>query len=190
MNPPPPVQQWSMNLRRAFAAGILVGAMTSSVPGNAAVDDPLRFFEGATEAVTTMKIIAQQPFVSYTIGTGRINGDGSLELLQHVKEEGRRQFDRLWRIHQVSPGRFIGTMTEARGTVNIERVGNRYRFRFVTQGNMAVEQWITPARDATVANTQLTVRKFGIVVAHGSGWIRRSVDRRIASASDRRSANP
>src|SRR5206468_1509505 len=83
--------------------------------------------------------------------------DGSLELLQHVKEENRREFDRRWQIRQVASGRFVGTMSEAEGPVSIERIANRYRFRFVMKGNLSVEEWLTPQRDMTTAHIQLTI---------------------------------
>src|SRR3954466_11052721 len=133
---------------------------------SASGDRALRFFEGSTESVSTMKIMAQKPFVSRSVGRGKIREDGTLELMQHVSEEGRREFDRHWQIRQVAPGRFAGSMSEAIGPIAVEKVGNRYVFRFGLKGHLSVEQWVTPDPDMISARTRLTVRKFGIAVAH------------------------
>ena len=136
------------------------------------LNDPLRFFEGSTEALTTMRVVMQKPFTSHSIGHGRINSDGSLQFVQHVSEQGRRAFDRMWTIHEIRPGQFTGTMSEALGPIRIEQIGNRYRFRFRLKNNLSAEQWLTP-KGATIARTELTIRKFGIAVAHSEGWIRK-----------------
>lgn len=134
--------------------------------------DPLRFFEGTTEAVATVRIAMQERYVSHSLGRGRIKPDGSLEFIQHVNEQGRGKFDRLWKIREVGPGRFAGSMSEALGPVRIDQIGNRYRFRFRLKDNLSAEQWLTP-EGLTVARTKLTIRKFGIAVAHSNGWIRK-----------------
>lgn len=158
----------------AFALGLSALAL----PGSAATTrvesvDPLRFFEGSTESVSTTKIIMQMPFVSRSLGRGKINADGTLDLVQHVIEQGRREFDRHWHIREVGPGHFGGTMSEASGPVSIERQGNRYRFRFTLKDNLAVEQWLIPQADNMVS-VRTTIRKFGIAVVHSDGWIRRT----------------
>ena len=124
--------------------------------------------------MSVTKVMLQKPFLTHWLGRGKINSDGTLELVQHVKEQGGREFDRWWRIRQVAPSRFSGTMSEASGPVSVDRIGDRYRFRFAMKGNLSVEQWLTPQRDKTTAQTQLTVRKLGIAVVHSTGWIRKT----------------
>src|SRR3954447_580764 len=92
---------------------LVIGASGSAASSNDVRD--LRFFEGSTESVSTMKIVRQRAFVSRSVGRGRIRDDGSLELVQQVSEDGRRRFDRRWQIRWVAPGRFTGTMSEATG---------------------------------------------------------------------------
>lgn len=135
--------------------------------------DPLRFFAGNTEMVSTTKIIAQKAFVTRSLGRGRISKDGALELVQHVDELGRRQFDRFWHIHQLGPDRFGGTMSEAAGPVTVEKIRDRYRFRFSVKDDLSVEEWLTP-EGTSLVRILVTIRKYGIVVAHSAGWIRRT----------------
>ena len=134
--------------------------------------EPLRFFEGSTEMMSSTQIIAQKPFVTRALGRGRISKDGTLDLVQHVDELGRRQFNRFWHIRQVAPGRFGGTMSEAVGPVTIENKGGRYLFRFRLKDDLSVEEWLIPAREDE-ARLAVTVRKYGIAVAHSRGWIRK-----------------
>ena len=159
--------------RLALCSSMSLAAAFTSAAAPRSIGD-LRFLEGATESVSIMKVMMQKPFVSRCIGQGKIHDDGSLELVQHVTEEGRRTFDRRWYIYQVAPGRFAGTMSEAKGPISIQKIGSRYVLRFVMKGNLSVEQWFTPQANMTSAQTRLTVRRFGIAVAHSDGSIRRT----------------
>lgn len=161
------------SLLMLLSSMFIATAATSPGPAPKGIGD-LHFFVGTTESASTTKVILQKPFVTHSLGRGKINPDGSLDLVQHVKEQGGREFDRRWQLHQVAPGRFTGTMSEASGPVTVDKIGDRYRFRFAMKGNLAVEQWLTPQRDMTSAQTQLTIRRFGIAVAHSTGWIRRT----------------
>jgi len=154
-------------------SGMLIATgATSTAPAPGTAGD-LEFFVGSTESVSITKVMLQKPFVTHCVGRGRINSDGSLELLQHVREQGGRDFDRRWHIHQVAPRHLLGTMSEASGPVSVDKIGDRYRFRFTMNGKLSVEQWLTPQRDMMAAQTQLTVRRLGIAVVHSTGWIRR-----------------
>jgi len=152
----------------AFAAATLSTSAASGAP----LTSPLSFFEGRTESVSMVKVIAKKPFQSRSIGRGEIGPDGTLHLVQRVEEDGQPPFDRRWRIRQVGPGRFSGTMSEAKGLVAIEEVGGRYRFRFKMKG-MSVEQWLTPLPGGRSARSAITIRKLGLTVGHCTGTIRK-----------------
>ena len=135
---------------------------------------PLKFFEGRTVGQSIVKITMRKAYPSRTSGNGQITSDGSLYLVQQVEEDGKKPFQRVWRMHQVAPGRFTGTMSDAVGPVTVEEVGNRYRFRFRMKGSVNVEQWLTPLPDGMSAKSEVTVRKFGMVVGRSSGMIKRA----------------
>ena len=134
--------------------------------------DPMRFFEGRTEGVSTVKVIMKKPFRSKTIGSGDING-GVLTLVQKVVEEGKDPYDRRWKMRQAAPGRFTGSMTEAVGPVVADEVGGRYRFRFRMKGNLVIEQWLTPLPGGKEAISKVSIRKYGMKVGSSEGTIRR-----------------
>lgn len=151
----------------------LVGASASAGAAEAQMTDPMRFFEGRTESVSTVKLIMKKPFSSRSLGRGEIEGDGVLNLVQKVHDEGKSPYDRRWKMRQVGPGRFTGTMNEAVGPVVAEEIDGSYRFRFKMKGNLSVEQWLTPLPGGKMARSKVSIRKFGMAVGRSEGTIRK-----------------
>ena len=163
-------------MNRLYLAIAPLVAVAASTPGFGAVErlpDPLRFWEGRTESVSTVKVVMKKPFKSRSIGRGQIRPDGSLVLVQRVVEEGNPARDRRWHIRKVGDRRYSGTMSEARGPVTIEEVDGRYRFRFKMKGNLSVEQWLNPLPGGRAAESIVTIRKFAMRVGHSEGVVRR-----------------
>jgi Protein of unknown function (DUF3833) len=157
-------------LQLALAAPILIAA-SAPVPHT----DPLRFFEGRTETQGTVKVVFKKAYRSRCLGHGRIERDGSLTLVQRVEDEGKPPHERRWRVRELGPGHYIGAMSEASGPVDIQQVGERYRFRFAMNGHLSVEQWLTPLPGATSARTVTRIRKFGMTVATTEGTVRKLI---------------
>lgn len=160
-------------LPKLLAGGLIGTALLAASADAQRLRQPLRFFEGRTEMVSIVKVMMNKPYRSRTLGAGRILPDGSLSLSQRIFDEGKAPTKRLWRVRQVGPGRFAGTMTEAVGPVVIQEVGGRYRFTFRMKGALAIEQWLNPLPGGRSARTSLTVRKFGLKIASSTGTIRR-----------------
>lgn len=145
-------------------------------PGSATAQQPLQplsFFEGRTESSGTVKVLMQNPYLSHSVGRGRIEPDGSLTLVQQVFDQKKPPTVRRWSIRRAGVGHYIGTMSDASGPVAIDQIGGQFRFRFRLKNSLAVEQWVTPLADGTSARNLMTVRKFGITVATGDGMIRK-----------------
>ena len=135
--------------------------------------EPLSFFEGRTEMLSTIKVVTKKPYRSRTLGRGQILPDGSLALLQQVQEDGKPPLERRWRIRRVADGRFQGTMSDAAGPVTVQEVNGKYQFRFKIRGGLDVDQWLTPQAGGRIAHSRTTVKKFGIRVATSEGTIRK-----------------
>ena len=120
-----------------------------------------------------VRVIFKKPYRSRCLGQGRIESDGSLTLVQRVEDEGQSPHERRWRVRELGPGRYTGTMSEASGPIEIQRIGDRYRFRFAMKGNLSVEQWLTPMPGGTSARSITKVRKFGMTVATSEGSVRK-----------------
>jgi uncharacterized protein DUF3833 len=162
------------------AMHILLPAAAASflcIPAGAAAETthPMRFFEGRTEGWGVMRVMLKKPYRTRSIGRGHFERDGSLSLIQRVEDEGQPTRERRWKIRQISPHRFSGTMSEAMGPVTIDEIGGRYRFRFKMKGNLSVEQWLAPIAGGKSARNRLTIRKFGMTVGSGEGVIRKVV---------------
>jgi uncharacterized protein DUF3833 len=161
-------------LHIAIAAPFLLAASAPS-PVERRLN-PLDFFAGRTETDGTVKVIFKKAYHSRSLGQGRIEGDGSLTLVQRVEDEGKPAHQRRWRVRELGPGRYLGAMSEASGPVDIEQVGDRYRFRFTMNGHLSVEQWLTPLPGATAARTVSRIRRFGMTVATTEGTVRKLSD--------------
>jgi hypothetical protein len=155
-----------------LAATVLaLAAPAAAAPASSA--SPLAFFEGRTVSEGITKVMMKRPHKSRSHGVGRIAPDGTLLLVQQVEENGEPRKERNWRIRQVAPDRFTGTMSEAVGPINVAKVGERFHFRFRLKNGLAVEQWLTPLADGVTARSTLIVRKLGISVATGESLFRR-----------------
>jgi hypothetical protein len=156
----------------ASTALLAAVAPEASARGGARTE-PLSFFEGRTEMVSTVKVVAKKPYRSRTLGRGQILPDGSLALVQQVQEDGKPAMERRWRIRRVADGRFAGTMSDAAGPVAVQEVNGKYQFRFKVKGGLDVDQWLTPQAGGRIAHSRSTVKKFGIRVATSEGTIRK-----------------
>src|SRR6478735_1054681 len=111
----------TMGRQYLIAPAFLIAVALPTSPATAdRVAGPLRFFEGRTEIVSLVKVVMKKPYRSRTLGQGPIAPDGTLSLVQQVKEDGKPPHLRQWRIRQVGPGSFSGTMSEAVGPVQVQ----------------------------------------------------------------------
>ena len=83
----------------ACATALLISSEALAVP----LAQPLRFFEGRTESVGTMKIVMHKTRRVRSLGRGTIGQDGSLTLIQDVHDDGDAPHQRTWHIRQVGP---------------------------------------------------------------------------------------
>ena len=163
----------------AAAAALLLPATllpTVLLPSPAAAKpahSPMQFFEGRTEGVGTIRIMLGKPYKTRSIGHGRFEPDGTMVFVQRVVDDGKPPRERRWKIRQIAPHRFSGTMTEALGPVAIEEIAGRFRFRFRMKGNLSVEQWLIPLAGGTTARNTATIRKFGVKVGTSDGMLRK-----------------
>jgi hypothetical protein len=158
---------------RAFAPVLFLGAVIPSPAASQGIDDPLGFFEGRTESSSTVKLMMKKPYRTHASGRGEIASDGSLTLIQRIEEDGEPPHVRRWHMRKVGPGRFTGTMSDARGPITVEKVGDRVRFRFKMKGGVSIEQWLTPMPGGKAARNKLSIKKLGIKVGSSDGVIRK-----------------
>ncbi len=127
--------------------------------------EPLRFFAGRTAGNGQLKVIFRRRVPVSVVGSGKIEADGSLTLDQVIAEGAKPPRVRRWRLRQIGPHRYTGSLTDAGGPVVAIADGRRLHIRFSTPSNFNVEQWLTLAPDGRSADNLLVARRFGVPVA-------------------------
>jgi hypothetical protein len=133
----------------------------------------LRFFEGRTEGRGKLELALGSRGSISVQSRGRIEPDGKLILRQVIEQSGKPAREREWRMWEVSPGRYAGTLTDASGPVKGEVSHNRLHLSFRMKGGLDAEQWLTLAPGGRSAHNVMVVRKFGLTVAAVDETIRK-----------------
>ena len=155
-----------MLARVAVAALVVVAS-----PAQAAFD-PVEFFRGRTQGEGTLKILFQSSRTIKVDSLGFADKDGSLVIKQDIQEAKKPLRTRYWRLKQVGPGRFAGTLTDAASPVRIEQTGDSIRIRYKAKDNLDFDQILTPSGAKTVRN-RMRVKRFGVTVARVEEVIRK-----------------
>jgi hypothetical protein len=151
---------------------LAIALLLAAAPADAAFN-PVEFFRGRTHGEGTLKIILQASKHITVDSVGRTEKDGALLLEQVVHEPGKPARIRHWRLRQVAPDRFEGTLTDASGPVRVTVEDNdAIRIRYTAKDHLEFDQLLT-AVSATEVRNRTRVKRFGIVVAHFTESIRK-----------------
>lgn len=159
-----------MRLLTLAAAGFVLSACVATPrpqpPNLAAPAFPvLHFFQGGSEGRGILRIAFQGPAAVLVRSHGSVGPDGTLTLRQEVRQGEKPVRRREWRIWEVSPGRYAGTLSDASGPVTGHVQGNRLHLAFRMKNGLRADQWLTLAPDGRAARNLMRVRKFGFTVA-------------------------
>ena len=127
--------------------------------------DPVAFFTGRTQGQGELKELVGRAKRTATQSLGRVDQDGWLILDQKVTIEGDPVRQRRWRLKLVAPGKYRGTLSDAKGPVEAEVTGQSARIRYMMKGGIKVEQTLTPLPGGKALNNRATFKKFGMKVA-------------------------
>ena len=159
---------------KALAALITVaiaGAATAADPGPKL--DMLDFFTGKTHADNVIHVALQHPHKLIVDSVGGRNKEGDFVLIDNVQEEGKPARKRVWAMRPSGPNRFIGSLSDASGPVDVTVNGDTAIIRYVMKdGGLKIEQQLKLQRDGTLTNSVMA-RKFGMKFGHVEGTIRK-----------------
>lgn len=124
-----------------------------------------RFFSGRTEGEGVLSVMLSGSRAIRVSSRGRSEADGTIILDQVIHEEGKPARSRTWRLREVAPGRYVGTLSDAAGPVAGAAASNRLHLRIPMRGGMQADQWLTLAPDGRSARNVMRVRKLGITIA-------------------------
>ena len=126
---------------------------------------PQAFFSGKTVGEGTLDVVFSRPSHTHVEGLGEVKKNGTLILVQRVKEGDKPPRTRTWHIRPVGGGNFQGTLSDAKGPISADVRGNLLHIRFTGKDGLENEQWLYLQPGGRVARNRLVVSKFGIRLA-------------------------
>ena len=161
-----------------LAACVSAPQFTDPVPlAQAPVFDPFTFFAGESRGTGILSKAFADPVPVQVISSGRIVEETSREsgwaqlprrvlVIDQVVAEGDKfPRKRQWRIHEVAPGRYEGSLTGALSPIEGRAQGNRLLLSFTIKDGLKVRQELTLSADGRRAANVMTVTKLGMTVA-------------------------
>jgi hypothetical protein len=139
--------------------------------------DPFVFFLGESRGTATLKKALSDPVPVTVESRGRIVIEPQTEsawaapptrvlvLDQTVTEGDKKPRERQWRLIEVAPGYYEGTLTDAIGPVRGRSEGNRLVLEYRMKGSFSVRQELTLSQDGQRAYNVLKVSQLGVTVA-------------------------
>ena len=131
------------------------------------------FFAGTTHGDGRLRITFSAARAVTVEGHGHVEADGTLVLDQTVTGASAKPEQREWRIREVAPGHYAGTLSDASGPVSGVVTGNRLHLHFHMKGGLVADQWLDLSADGRQAQNRMVVAKFGMPVAVLDETIRR-----------------
>lgn len=156
---------------------LLAGCLSAHPEGGPAPPappfDPFAFFEGRTRGLGTLKVRGAAPEQVRVEGRGERLSDGTFRLEQAVTRGDGEPQTRTWRLRQVGPGQYAGTLTDASGRVTAEAEGSTLRIRYRMGTATTMSQSLALQPGGSVALNRSTVRVLGVPWARLTERIRR-----------------
>ena len=144
-------------------------AAALALPGAAAPAqqpfDPVAFFTGLTHGKGALKELIGKEKRTTTESNGHVDQDGWLVLDQKVLVEGDPVRQRRWRLKLVSPGKYSGTLSDAKGPVQADVTAQSVRIRYTMKDGIRVDQLLTPLPGGQAVDNRATFHKWGMKVA-------------------------
>ena len=160
---PPRRMARALSLAALLPATTLAGS--SAVASQPPVFDPITFFTGATESSGSLKQALSSAKATRVTGFGALQAGGTFVLNQTMTVAGEKPTSRQWLLHQIAPGHFGGTISDAKGPVTIDVTGNRLLIRYTMNNGLKVESVLTIEQGGRTGRNLSTVRKWGMSVA-------------------------
>lgn len=159
-----------VGLVAALAAhGLAASAQKAATPAFI----PQHFFIGSTVGDGTFKALLAPLRRMHVTGSGRLLYDRTMVLTQTVAIETKPTRQREWRLRELSPGHYGGTLSDANGPVTGDVVDGRLHLQYAMAGSAVADQWLTLDAGGRSAQNLMTITKSGVRVATIEETIRR-----------------
>ena len=158
-----------MNKSGALVGLLALASCTAAAPPEASEPgpafEPVAFFTGPSHGDGQLDQIMKGVRTVTVDSVGKPEANGSLTLTQRIAMQGDPPRTRVWRLKQVAPGRYAGSLTDARGPVETVAIGRAIRIRYPMKGGLQVEQWLIALPGGRALDNRMTVTKWGMRVA-------------------------
>lgn len=134
--------------------------------------DIAAFFTGRTHADNDLKIVFRSTSKLIVDSVGKQQGSEFVQT-DVVHEGNKPARTRVWRTHQIAPGHFGGTLSDATGPVDILVRGNSAVIRYTMVGGLDIQETITLQPDGKNLANHVIAKKFGLTFARVDGVIRK-----------------
>ena len=143
----------------------LAACAETDLPAGTARLDPIAFFAGTSQGTGTLDpIVGKTSSVSVDSRGSRTDANG-LRLIQRISEGTKPPRIRTWVMQPAGPGRFTGSLTDAKGPVDISIAGPRATIDYVTPSGMKIRQQLALQPDGRTILNRLEAFKYGIRLA-------------------------
>jgi hypothetical protein len=150
-----------------IAVAILLAA---AAPGQFDIN---AFFQGRTHADNELSVVFHGTKKLIVDSIGHREGN-EFVLVDTVREEGKPVRTRKWVMHEVAPGRFTGTLSDATGPVDIAINGDTATIRYTMKdGNLTIVQQMKMQPGGRTLSNHVDARKFGMKFGTVQGIIRK-----------------
>jgi hypothetical protein len=157
-------------------AALLLLAISAAAGASPDADpklDMLGFFTGHTHADNVIKIVLHGAHKLTVDSIGGRNKAGDFVLIDTVQEEGKPTRKRVWVMHPAGTDHFTGTLSDARGPVEVAISGDSATISYtMKEGGLRIVQQVRLQGDGTLSN-HVIARKFGLKFAQVDGTIRK-----------------
>jgi hypothetical protein len=157
---------------KLLAAAFLLAASTAGAPAEPRTLDMHVFFTGRTHADNNLHIIFHRATKLIVDSVGHREGDQFI-LVDTVHEGDKPVRTRKWVTHEVGPGHFTGTLSDATGPVDIRVSGDSATIRYIMNGGLQITQVMKLQPDGRTLSNNVDARKFGMRFARVDGTIRK-----------------
>ncbi len=139
--------------------------------------DPFSFFDGASRGEGVLNKVRSDPVTVQVTSSGRIITEGFPEAAwaapprrvlvvdQTIREGEKPARTRQWRLYEVAPGRFEGTLSDAISPVTARTQGNLLVVEFTIKGSFKVRQELTLSPDGQRAHNVTRISQLGVTAA-------------------------
>lgn len=156
----------------AAAAIMLLAVSTSSSAAEPRKLDMLAFFTGRTHTENVLKVVLSRSVPLIVDSIGRRDGK-EFVMVDTVHEGDKPVRTRKWVTHEVTPGHYSGTLSDAAGPVDIVVIGDSATIRYTMNGGLNIEQQLQLHADGRTLSNHVDARKFGMKFARVDGTIRK-----------------